>query len=430
MSAKNNGTITLEQAMNEYTARINARSAKRASSDNPDGSSHPTASAPDNTQPAKEGERSAENEADVKANIPATINSAPEASPREDGSDNVDYHGAPALENEQGVPPVGTTQDDPGTESRLDVSTEKMAAEQKRIAEMVKRDGRAKAAAELSSQAMADLDAALAGKTDSQQNKRAAAEAGAAAASADLRLDPQIAERVKRAAAEAEEMGRVIGAEYAQFFHQAKKAAARDAVRAELMRKVAAGEINQEEAEAALQEDGEGEDEGEGAGDGEGEGGGEMPPEAGGGEVLPPEDLGALMELAQGGGVGGGMPSGPEEGAVPEEGAMALSDALDGLGLTPEQLLELEAAIQEEQGAAPEAAAVELGKVARALQAVGQIRDMERVGRLNKRASASRTALTAQVQQDIMKKAAFMRGRYMAKLQAARPAAKPAVGRR
>jgi hypothetical protein len=414
--------ITLEAAVAEYTARLAAGRTKQASTDNPDNTSHPTADAPDNTQPAVEGERSAENERDVKEAIPNTINTAPEAPAREDGSDSVDYHGAPALENEQGVPPVGTTQDDPGTASRLDVSTEKTAAERQRINRLVKSQGRAKTANELAKQSLAELDALLG--LDGRPAKRAAAAAGARAAGGDLgEFDSQVADLVKLAAAEAEEAGTILGAEYAQYYLMAKQAAEEEAdaaLQAQIAQALESGEITPEELEAALAAE---------------EGGGEVPPEeagmAGGipggpggeaGGELPPEDIGALMDVAQGGGEGGGVEGGEGEAVEPEEGAMAVSDALDGLDLTPEQLMELEAALQEESGAPADVQAEELGKVASVLGQVYRYRDLERVGALSKRASAKRTLLTAQIQQEIMAKTAYMRNCLAARLQAGRRA--------
>jgi hypothetical protein len=120
------------------------------------------------------------------------------------------------------------------------------------------------------------------------------------------------------------------------------------------------------------------------------------------------------MQMAQGGEGGEGGDAGME----PEEGAMAVSDALDNLDLTPEQLMALEAALQEEGGASPEAQTEELGKVAKVLQQVGTIRNFDRLGRLNKRASASRTALTAQIQKEILQKIAYVSEKYKARARA------------
>lgn len=414
---KTAGVMSLEQAIAEYTALRDAAQAKRASSDNPDNSSHPTATAPDNTEPAKEGERSAENEKDVEENISSSVNTWSEAAPREDASDCIDYHGAPVLENEQGVPPVGTTQNDPGTTSRLDVSTEKTAADEvKRIAQLVRTKGRAKAAAELAAQALADLDAQL---NPGLAAKRAAAQAGAEAAQADLNgYDEKVMALVKRAMAEAVERGRELGQEYAEFYFMAKKAARQEMLYA----KLANGELSEEEVAAALaaEENAENENVPEGEG-GAGAVGEDVPAEGEGGETeLPPEDIGALMALAQN--EGGDLGGGGEEPVVPDDGAMALSDALDNLGLTPEQLMELEAAVQEAQEASPEAAAEELGKVASTLNAVSILRNAERVGRLRKFASAKRTTLTAQVQQDIINKTAFVQQRFLARVNAAKAA--------
>jgi hypothetical protein len=409
--------MDVSQAVEEYRAIMEAMSkrasaapapAKRAS-DDPDGSDHPSATAENHTRKPVEGERSAENEADVRENIPNTVNEQPTAPLREDASDCVDYHGAPVLENEQGVPPAGTTQDDPGTASRLDVSTEKTAA---RIERLIKERGRAKAAAQLAQEALADLDAALgSGRPDGA--KRAAAEAGARAAASDLDRDRLTLDMVKRAAAEAEEAGRRLGLEYAQFYHLVKASAEGEAMEDELAAALASGQISPEELEAAVSEADAGEGGPPPGAEGEeeaaaaaaaGEGG--PPPGAEGGE-LPPEDIGALMEMANGGG------------DAPAEGAVALSDALDGLGLTPEQLMELEAAVQQEQGADPEAAEAELGKVAATLNIVNALRGLERLGRLEKRASAARTELTAQIQRDLRAKAAFVTGRIQARKEAA-----------
>ena len=388
---KTAGVMSLEQAIAEYTALRDAAQAKRASSDNPDNSSHPTATAPDNTEPAKEGERSAENEKDVEENISSSVNTWSEAAPREDASDCIDYHGAPVLENEQGVPPVGTTQNDPGTTSRLDVSTEKTAADEvKRIAQLVRTKGRSKAAAELAAQALADLDAQL---NPGLAAKRAAAQAGAGAAQSDI--ETEAVEYVKYAAEQAVMAGKLLGKEYSDYYHLMLKRADGDAglgdeeaLKAELIRKIESGEISEEDVAAAIAED-------EAAGE------------------LPPEDIGALMNLAQGD---------DGETVTPDDGAMALSDDLDGLGLTPEQLMELEAAVQDESGAPPAEKAAALNKTAGTLNAVARIRDAERVGKLSKFASAKRTALTAQVQQDIMNKTAFVQQRFLARLNAAKAA--------
>lgn len=400
--------INVNDAIASYT-KLRDAYIKKASQENPDETSHPTGDAPDGTQEPVAGERSKENTSDVNDAIAQSVQKADTPPASEDNTDSVVYHGADVLENPQGVPSSTDTPKDPGTESELDVSTEKSAAaEVARINALYKEKGSA-AVAELTKQAMADLESALkpAAPAPAPQKKQAAA-AGFAAAGNDLDslfANDENYNLTKQAAASAEARGRELAEGYIPFFFDMmkKKAMEEAGMDPEMMGEMGGEGMGGDEDLAAMMAmagGGEGMDEGVIPG-AEGEMGGEGDP-MGGGEV----------EGDPMGGMGGEM--GGEGGDVdPQELVAVISDALDQLGISPEELVELEGdtADAEMGGEAPEEVKeAAMRKAAATAQLVVGYREMQRraPGQI-KKAAANRQQQVNMTIQAIVKKAAFVR---------------------
>lgn len=364
----------------QKTAAEQSGETKQAAETTEDPTTHPVQNKDEQLQPATEGARSAENEADVTSDVgPQNINDAPESKDEEPKPVAMTEAETTGEDPSNETAGVKHTKDDPGTSAPARVGTEKDGGYLGKVKQACEQYGPEKVASELGNSIMADISVLSGGgeeKEASGEDTEKAAEAGAKAADEALQaqVDQALPQVVQNTIKEAE----YDAANLAQFYINFQKE----------QEKKGEGEEEPEEAVAGEEDT-------------------EEPGEAGEEGALPAEDLAQLAAAAGGPEAAGAVPAGgvpPEVGGAPAEGlppegapaepsdeevVEALSEALADAGVTPEELAAgVEA--QEGMGEMPveqKMAAVNIAKLA--ASEVNRYRNLKAAGRGPKEKKAS-----------------------------------------
>lgn len=368
-----NGVKTYGSALAELDAYLGELQ-KTASETSEDSTSHPVENVDDQLDPATEGSRSSENEADITSDVgPQNINDAAPAKDEEPKPVAMTSAATTGEDPSNETSGVKMDKDDPGTSHPA-----KAASYLEGIKKACAERGAEKVASELGDSIMADIAVLQPAGSDIEK----AAEAGAAAA--DSEIEKLAAAQMPALIEGAIKQAELDAANLAEFYLSYEKAAM--------------GE------EGVPEEAVPGEEDVEAAG------------EAGEEGALPVEDLeqlaavaGAPEEGAAGPMMGGDPMMGGEPGMEEpgtDEVVEALSEALADAGVTPEEFASAVAS-QEGAGEAPieeKMAAVQIANLATG--EVNRYRNLKAAGRISnvKRASIQLTYVVRQMIKDVMGK--------------------------